>query len=346
MKINFGKIQHMVMHQVGNRHRGEGVRFSSEETTLADAEDDLLNIIKSSFKMNELYQFYFEPHLSLNPVFTLVKPIFDDDELFIKQTRNISKYLYKKTFHPQVKSGDLCFIYLKDCKVEENSFDALCIFKSEMKESVLQIQPSENGFTLTKRQGISLNNIDKGCLILNLDSENGYKIAIIDKVKKTEEIQYWLEDFLSVRPIENSFHKTQTVMNMVTSYLNEECDQLIGNDKAQKAAITNKCLEILSKPTEISLSILAEGAFEDQTLRNDFLRYSESYQADNNDYLGDEKWLVQKSAVSKKGLKKLRVIKLDKNFEIYIHGDNKYITKGYDDSLSMDYYQLYFKKEK
>lgn len=39
------------------------------------------------------------------------------------------------------------------------------------------------------------------------------------------------------------------------------------------------------------------------------------------------------------------VLKLDKNFHVYIHGQKKYIEKGYDSDRDMNYYKLYFLEE-
>lgn len=39
------------------------------------------------------------------------------------------------------------------------------------------------------------------------------------------------------------------------------------------------------------------------------------------------------------------VIKLDKNFHIYVHGGEKMIRKGYDAETGMSYYQIFFKEE-
>ena len=39
------------------------------------------------------------------------------------------------------------------------------------------------------------------------------------------------------------------------------------------------------------------------------------------------------------------VLKLDKNFHIYIHGDKKLIEKGFDDGKAMSFYKVYFKEE-
>jgi len=39
------------------------------------------------------------------------------------------------------------------------------------------------------------------------------------------------------------------------------------------------------------------------------------------------------------------VVKLDKNFHIYVHGRHDYIERGYDEAKGMKYYKLYFTNE-
>lgn len=39
------------------------------------------------------------------------------------------------------------------------------------------------------------------------------------------------------------------------------------------------------------------------------------------------------------------VIKLDKNFHIYVHGDQHKIVKGMDPKTGLNYYQLFFRDE-
>jgi len=40
------------------------------------------------------------------------------------------------------------------------------------------------------------------------------------------------------------------------------------------------------------------------------------------------------------------ILKLDKNFSIYIHGKKEYITKGYDEEKGMNFYQFFYREEK
>ena len=54
--------------------------------------------------------------------------------------------------------------------------------------------------------------------------------------------------------------------------------------------------------------------------------------------------------ISDKAVKKAQkqfksILKLDKNFHIYIHGRHDLMEKGYDEDQRMNYYKLYFLKE-
>ncbi|MFN6039537.1 MAG: nucleoid-associated protein, partial [Bacteroidota bacterium] len=39
------------------------------------------------------------------------------------------------------------------------------------------------------------------------------------------------------------------------------------------------------------------------------------------------------------------VIKLDKNFHIYVHGKHEFIEKGFDEEKGKKFYKLYFDSE-
>jgi len=54
---------------------------------------------------------------------------------------------------------------------------------------------------------------------------------------------------------------------------------------------------------------------------------------------------ISGSAVKKQSRVYKSVLKLDKNFHIYIHGDKELIEKGFDDDKHMNYYKVYFKEE-
>ncbi len=60
--------------------------------------------------------------------------------------------------------------------------------------------------------------------------------------------------------------------------------------------------------------------------------------------------MVDEFDISGSAVKKMKkvfksVIKLDKNFHIYVHGNRDYIRKGFDEESGMNYYQVFFKEE-
>ncbi len=40
------------------------------------------------------------------------------------------------------------------------------------------------------------------------------------------------------------------------------------------------------------------------------------------------------------------ILKLDRNFHVYIHGNREMIERGYDEERTMHFYKLYFEEEK
>ena len=50
-------------------------------------------------------------------------------------------------------------------------------------------------------------------------------------------------------------------------------------------------------------------------------------------------------AVKKMASSYKSVLKLDKNFHIYVHGKRELLEKGYDEDKGMNYYKLYFENE-
>ena len=54
---------------------------------------------------------------------------------------------------------------------------------------------------------------------------------------------------------------------------------------------------------------------------------------------------ISETAVKKQSKNFKSVIKLDKNFHVYVHGDTKFLEKGFNEEVNMNYYRLYFKEE-
>ena len=107
----------MIVHHVGNKSNGEGVGFSEKNVNLEGIEQDIKKLLRKSFEMDDLFRFYFESTIDLNPIYSFCKTIFNDNDSFIAQSKHIAKILYESSNHPKIKSGDVSILYLKGCTV-------------------------------------------------------------------------------------------------------------------------------------------------------------------------------------------------------------------------------------
>jgi hypothetical protein len=59
----------------------------------------------------------------------------------------------------------------------------------------------------------------------------------------------------------------------------------------------------------------------------------------------EDEFSIHVAAVKKQQRFFKAVVKLDKNFHIYIHGRKDLVEKGYDEKSGKQFYKLYFDKE-
>lgn len=336
-----GRLDKFIVHFVGNKTNGNGAQFSNTLTQCEGIEVHLKNLLNNNFQLDELYSFYFVPQLELNPIFNFVNLIFEATNEFVEQSQNCARYLYDKSLHPQIKAGELCFSYFRDCEFNGNIIDCISIFKSENKDTFLKIHSRGENFEIESESGININKLDKGSLIFNTEKENGYIIAIVDNTNKGTEAKYWIDDFLHVRPRKDSFNQTQNMLSLCKSFVSQLPS---GNGKVEKATYMNRSVEAL-KEELVNINKFAEQVFEVPELVSEFKQYKETYLR-KRDIEIDDTFETASSAIKRRAIGTITTIKLDKNFDINVHGGEQYIVRGYDEERGMYYYQLFFREEK
>ena len=334
-------IESIVTHYVGNKTYNEKCYFSKDSFMISEKVFPiLLKYFTSSFNKDIFYHFFHEADLTLNEIYVYVSSIFDNPQNIHLQSINIAKHLYERSEHPKIKGGELYVSYFNNCLIGGKNIDAVGLFKSENKDTFLKIQPTENGFDIATESGININKLDKGCLIFNTERENGYLVAIVDNTNKGSEAKYWTDDFLHVRPRKDSFNQTQNMLSLCKSFVSQlPCD----NGKVEKATYMNRSVEAL-KEESVNINSFAEQVFETPELVSEFKQYKETYQKERDIEI-DDTFETASTAIKRRATGTMTTIKLDKNFDINIHGGEQYIVRGYDEERGMYYYQLFFKEE-
>lgn len=337
----FSKI---ILHKVGNKINQEPLVLSSEELQLDEEMKELLSdFFLKAFKSEEQFQFYSDSYLVNNPVYSSVSEIFEDKDKFIWESENIAKHLYEITENPRVQSGELFIVYFEgDENPDGSKIDSIGIFKTENKNPFLKIFPKNESFEIEKDYGIGLSKLDKGCIIYNNFKETGFAVSVVDN-NKNGDMYYWFEDFLKVRQRDDEYFHTQETLAVYKDFITKQLPQEFEVSKADQADFLNKSINFFKEKEKFDFDEFTNEVLEDKNVIDSFSNFKSDYENEMQVSISED-FPINTAAVKKNQRYFKSVIKLDKNFHIYVHGDRKKIETGQDEKGK--YYRLYFEEEK
>lgn len=345
--IDLGKaiLEKLVIHRVGNRLLEESVVLSDEVADLSQPGLPLvLNAyFLSAFKDPVYHQFHHVSSLDLNEIYTIASALFSSPADFIKHSRDIANILYQYSNHPKIKSGELYIAYFEDCVINSESTDAIGIFKSENRESYLKVNQEDAWFGVSHDEGISIKKPDKACLIFNVKQEEGYRVCIVDTQNSGGEAQYWKDEFLKLKPVADNYYQTQNYLTLAKSFVTERLDEEFEVSKADQIDYLNRSINYFKKNEQFNEQEFENDVFEHQEVITSFKKFKGDFQNEKELRVVSE-FEISVQAVKRQSKVFKSVLKLDRNFHIYIHGDKELIEKGVDPD-GRKYYKIYYREE-
>lgn len=338
------QIKYASVHYIGDAQ--SNVLILSEDSLILseDLKATLGSYFLPAFSGEEQYSFCHPVDIHLNELFVLVRELFSSKGNNLHDiSKSIAQFLHSITSHPQIKAGELYVVYFSGCIYDNHPVDAVGVFKSENKEPFLHINKDKNSIAVTSMEGVSIKKLDKGALIINVNEEDGYRVHIVDNTNKGGDAQYWLKDFLQVEPVADNYHFTKSIITGVNDFIRNNLPEHFDILKSEQAELLSSSTSFFKENDMFSMD-----DFEKRVLRQDeiircFRNYVED--TDNIDLPSSGEFTLSHQAVQKQTRRMKSVIKLDKNFHIYVHGGEGMIKKGYDEASGMEFYQLFFKKE-
>ncbi len=335
-------IQNMALHYVGNKQADDGVLCSK---SLLDTNDEMRNILHEYFLQvflaEEQFHFIHENELKFNEVYSIVSDIFDDPESLYINSVKLAKHLYEKSDHPKIKAGEFYVVHFTDCTIAGEHCDAVGLFKSENKDTFLRVWTSMDGLDLTPEQGINTKKLDKGCLIYNVERENGYLVTIVDNTNRSD-AHFWTDEFLHVFQKANEYFHTNTVLSLTKNFVTKELPQQFEVSKADQADLLNRSVAFFKEKETFDMDEFVNEVIEQPAVIESFHKFKDNY-AQREDIEIADSFEINGAAVKKQARAFKSVIKLDKNFHIYIHGDRDLIEQGEDERGK--FYKVYYNKE-
>lgn len=339
------KTDSIILHKVGNKSRDEDIRFSKGPLDLDDFVKELLQkYFLSPFKSESYYNLYHESDINLNEVFSFVSKIFDQPSTILEQSENLARHLYEQSTHPNVKAGEFYVTYMRDLVLDGEVLEAVGLFKSESRETFLKVYPNGDNFSVDGEDGININKLDKGCLIFNSDQENGFIVMTVDNLNKREEAVYWKDDFLKVQSRQDAYHHTQNIMSLCKNFVEKRLPEEFEVSRGEQADLLNKSVKFLKEKETFDLQEFQNEVIAQPDLIQSFESYKTEFEADRGFEIKPE-FDIHENAFKKNTRFMKSVIKLDKNFHIYVHGNSENMQKGYDEERGQHFYQLFFKEE-
>jgi len=343
----FKDLELLSIHKVGNPSQEEALICSQAPLEMQDETISQLLLtyfIQPFTNSAEYFRFFHEADLQLNEIFQYCRRIFENRDNFHEQSVNIAKHLYKHSTHPKIKGGELYIAYFSKCQVDGEDVEALGIFKSETRDTYLKVFLANESYQVNYDDGININKLDKGCLVYNIEEENGYKVSVIDSISKQNEAVYWKDSFLQIQRRDDSYHQTELAVNMCKQFIHDKLPSEYEISRVDQVDLLNKSAAYFKEKEQFQLDDFAQEVLGNPEAIASFKEYRDHFQHESQQQIPDE-FDISSPAVKKQQKVFKSVLKLDRNFHIYIHGDREMIERGFDEATNMSYYKLLFENE-
>lgn len=335
-----------MVHHVGNKVNGESLFLSKSgiDTSEPELHALLLKFFLSAFALPEYYSFTSSNgDFHLNPIYAFAAEVFENPQSFPKKSKEIAKHLFENSLHPQIKPGDLFIVRFKDITYGDERTEALGIFKSENRQEFLKLNQNEDDFVIESEAGINTEKLDKGCLIYNVDAKEGFKVAIVDKSNKSSEAQFWRETFLNLKPCRDEYHYTKDFLSIARDYVTKQLHEDFEVNRTDQIDLLNKSVEYFKTHDNFDKNEFEKEVFQDKGVIKSFREFDKSYREVNEVEIEDS-FEISPQAVKKQNRIFKSVLKLDKNFHVYIHGNRELIEQGVDKD-GRKFYKIYYEEE-
>jgi len=346
ISLDFTQVQldRLITHHIGNKSREEELKLSEATSHVnLETEDLLVKYFLHPFKNEELYHFYCSDDLESNELYLLSKRIFENHSDFVSETKEIAQILYEYSDHPKIKEGELNIAIFDDLIIGGELVRGIGIFKSETTVPFLKMENSLTRYSIEHEYGFEIKGIDKACIIFDTDQKNGFVVMAVDNLNKSKDAQFWKDEFLKLKPINNEYHMTAQILTMAKEFVTKQLPEDVLTDKTEQIDLLNRSVRYFKDHENYDKQEFEEEVLQNNDVIESFRNYDKGYQLENNVNL-DENFEISDQAVKKQARIFKKVLKLDRNFHVYIHGDKDQIERGVEDD-GRKYYKLYYTDE-
>lgn len=302
-------------------------------------------LLKPFGNLTESFRFHHHADTSLNEINSYSMRLFKEEGFFKEASKNILLHLYEQSNSAQIKTGDVIVVLFEDIEYNDVFTNALGIFKIESKTNFFQTFMEGDSLDVMVQRGISTKKIDKGCLVVNYQDDEGLVVLSVDN--NNYDAQYWVKQFLNVKFADDKNNHTQSYIELCKDFSNE----VLKTDYStqEHSHFLAKTIDYLKENDTVNIHDFKEEVFEDEDQKGLFDDYKKLYEGEKEVLIRNQ--FHVSDSVLKKQKKKLKTeISLDTNIQIKLDveapdASSEYLELGYDEEKKMKYYKVYFNEE-
>lgn len=340
-QIQDAQIEKIIVHRFSQEIIHEKISESSIEIEDEVDKEVIKHLFMKPFmKPQSSYHFSHEVDLDFNVLYKSSQDYFDGDLDFVSYSKNIFEHLKEVSQHPNIKDGDFFVIHFKNVLVNSYEKDAIGIYKVEQTEHFLSTKwTSPEEAMVALEEGIHAGKLDKACFIINIAPEP--EVYIVDQNK--QESVYWKQDFIKVTLKNDHYNQTVQTMEMTQHFIQDQFPHEFEVERVDQIDLLNRSMDYFKAAEQYNQSEFEEVVLQDESLIGSFRNYQDNvYESQGWEFEDD--FSMVPDAVKKNQRFYKSVIKLDKNFHIYVHGNREMIEQGVDEN-GRKFYKLYFDEE-
>lgn len=152
-----------------------------------------------------------------------------------------------------------------------------------------------------------------------------------------------MNEFLSVELKNDFINNTSQFLSLTKSFITDQFTEEYQTNKTDQIDLLNRSLQYFKKHETFDKGEFEMEVLQDKNVIKSFQNFNESYIKENALDL-KESFEISPQAVKKQTRIFKSVLKLDRNFHIYIHGDTEMIQQGTDED-GRKFYKIFYHEE-
>lgn len=301
--------------------------------------------VPTTYLLQHLTNMYKEPlyhqMAGMGPVALATSKIFSSPEALYEESIHLARKLGNLLSEESYGESYFLMAYISDVLIEDELLDIVAIVFMHAASDFYKPVKKSNLISLLTDKGYIIGKPDKACLILPAGEEGSARV-LCHEMSGVKDDSFWYKDYLQLIPMGNDYSYTADYIKLTSQFLKQRkpLEQVL--DKKQGAEILERSLDYFTQNDRFEENSYKQEVFQDYAVIQAFDDYKQKWAEKNHRPLADA-FEPSAEALNKNSRVFRSVIKLDRNFHIYVHGDTSKIMKGEDENGK--YYIIYYKEE-